>query len=127
MPSATREERQTLAMEDLSALPQWTDAITRLGVLMDRHGAEAREQAAGYVARYQGRRASMVIDVVASRQRRYEAQVLPMVDAFAQTPAAVSLRALAHEGPGPGQWPEEQRARNHASGGRGSSAVRCGT
>ena len=89
-------------MDDLSALPQWADAITRLRGLLDRHGAEAREQAAGYVAQYQGKRASMVFDVVASRQRRYETRVLPMVEAFTHSPAAVSLRTLAHEGPGSG-------------------------
>ena len=89
-------------MENLSALPQWEHAMTRLGILMERHGDEARGQAAGYVARYQGRRAAMVFDVVASRQRRYEARVLRMVATFARTPAAASLRALAHEGPGLG-------------------------
>ena len=85
------EERQSLAMENLSALPQWTGAMARLDRLVDRHGAEASREAAGYAARYQGQRASMVFDVVASRQRRYEARVLPMADAFAQTPTAVSL------------------------------------
>lgn len=89
-------------MDDLSALPQWADAMTLLRGLLDRHGAEACEQAHGYGARYQGRRAAMVFDVVASRQRRYEARVLPMVDAFGRTPAAASLRSLADQGPGRG-------------------------
>jgi hypothetical protein len=42
----------------------------------------------------------MVFDVVASRQRRYENRVLPMVEAFARTPSATSLRTLAEQGPG---------------------------
>ena len=41
----------------------------------------------------------MVFDVISRRQRRYETRVLPMVDAFSLTPAAASLRALAHQRP----------------------------
>ena len=44
----------------------------------------------------------MVFDVIVSRQRRSKARVLPMVEAFFLTPAAASLQALAHEGPGLG-------------------------
>ena len=89
-------------MNDLSALPQWAEAMTGLRALHDRHGAEAQQRAAKYSERYQGLRAVMIFDVVASRQRRYEARVLPMVEIFARTSAASSLRTLAEQGPGLG-------------------------
>jgi len=41
----------------------------------------------------------MVFDVVASRQRRYEQRVLPMVERFARSDPARSLHALATCGP----------------------------
>jgi hypothetical protein len=37
----------------------------------------------------------MVVEVVASSQRRYETRVLPMVEAFARTPSATSTLAVA--------------------------------
>lgn len=76
--------------------------MTLLRGLLDLHGAEAHQRAANYGERYQGQRAAMVFDVVASRQRRYQARVLPMVEAFARTPASSSLAALAEQGPGLG-------------------------
>ncbi len=89
-------------MDDLSALPQWKHAMTRLRALLDQHGAEAHQRAANYSERYKGQRAAMVFDVVASRQRCYETRVLPMINVFTRTPAASSLRALAEQGPGIG-------------------------
>lgn len=83
-------------------LPGWGEAIDRLRVLVAEHGDQARQRAQSYASRYQDRRAAMVFDVVASRRRRYTAQVLPMVDRFAETPAAASLADLAHLGVPPG-------------------------
>lgn len=84
----------------IAGLPQWPTAIARLGALYEAHGAEAEARAHRYADRYRGRRAAMVFDVVASRQRRYETRVLPMVDRFAQTEAARSLEALVRLGVG---------------------------
>jgi hypothetical protein len=63
-------------------------------------GAAAREQARDYANRYRDRRAVMVFDCVMSRQRTYQSRVLPLVDEFAKTPNAASLRVLAEQGPG---------------------------
>jgi hypothetical protein len=89
-------------MGDLGALPQWEHGMARLRTVHDLHGAEARHRADKYSEQYQGRRAAMVFDGVASRQRRYPSRVLPMVAAFAVTPAASSLHTLAELGPGHG-------------------------
>jgi hypothetical protein len=48
-------------------------------VLVAEHGDEARRRAQQYSGFYQGRRGSMVLDVVTSRQRRYQNRVLPLV------------------------------------------------
>lgn len=80
----------------------WSTAIERLRALHAARGAQAKERAAQCGRVYLGRRAAMVFDVVASRQRRYEQRVVPLVERFAQLPAAGSLKALASHGPGPG-------------------------
>ena len=86
----------------LSGFPTWGPAIDRLRDLHDRHGAEALQQADSYTARYEKRRAAMVYDVVYSRQRKYEARVMPRVAEFeAEEAAATSLAALAEFGPRP--------------------------
>jgi len=80
-------------MNDLSALPQWKQAMSQLRALHDHHGAEA-QQGSQVSERYQGCRAAMVVEVVASSQRRYET-VSAMVEAFARTPSATSTLAVA--------------------------------
>lgn len=82
--------------------PGWPDAIGAVRRLADEHGAEARERAQDYSLVYEGRRSSMVFDVVASRQRRYETRVQRMVERFEDSPASASLDALAELGP-PGE------------------------
>jgi hypothetical protein len=90
-------------VELLSRDESWAAAMTRLHALNNEHGEQALERVAGYATRYQGRRAAMVFDVVASRQRPYETRVRSMVDVFSQTQAAASLAALGRDGPvGPG-------------------------
>ena len=44
----------------------------------------------------------LVFNVVASRQRKYEQRVLPMVRKFEERPQAATLAALAADGPGEG-------------------------
>lgn len=80
----------------------WSTAVESLRAVHATHGAEAKKRAAQYGRVYVGRRAAMVFDVVASRQRRYEQRVVPLVERFALLPAAESLNALAAHGPGPG-------------------------
>jgi hypothetical protein len=79
------------------------DATWRAGLgvvrkLRDEHGEHASVEAMTYAKTYEGRRAAMVFDVVASRQRRYMARVVPMVAEFERTPQARSLERLADDG-----------------------------
>jgi hypothetical protein len=83
----------------LGRWPGWKEAIERLTDLYRRHGDQAAVEASHYSTVYRGRRAAMVFDVVASRQRRYIQRVRPWVEAFQQTPAAASLSSLAEFGP----------------------------
>lgn len=71
--------------------------MRNLGALIELHGEAAAKRAQEYAGIYKGRRGAMVIDVIASRQRKYEQRVLPMVAAYeANHPS--SLTHLAHEG-----------------------------
>jgi len=63
----------------LTSLPGWDTGITNPLRLDEARGSQAREQAARYGAEYRGRRAAMVFDVLASRQRRYPTRVLGMI------------------------------------------------
>ena len=64
----------------LRGRPEWGSAVHQLRALVARHGEEARCRAEGYARFYKGRRGSMVLDVVLSRQRRYHQRVLPLVE-----------------------------------------------
>lgn len=85
-------------LELLGADPAWSGAVERLSSLYESKGAEASQHAAAIADRYRGRRAAMVFDVVASRQRRYHAVVRSKIEQFKNTPAAASLAALAELG-----------------------------
>ncbi len=78
----------------------WDDAMAALESAYSAHGEAVRERALEHGNKYAGRRAAMVFDVVASRQRNYQARVLPMVEDWEQR--GVSLGQLADEGPGDG-------------------------
>lgn len=86
----------------VEGLTWWTDGMRNLRLLYDEHGGEARARADAHGQVYAGRRAAMVFDVVASRQRKYTQRVEPMVKKFAATPGAKSLSSLAKHGPGRG-------------------------
>jgi len=81
-------------------LPWWPDAMSQLRHHWEDHGGQAEADALEYAGRYQGRRAAMVFDVVASRQRKYTQVVQPKAERFAGTPQAESLETLAAQGPG---------------------------
>lgn len=89
-------------MQAFGDLPYWHDGMSRLRQLMETNGAAAREAAGGYAATYSGRRAAMVVDVVASRQRRYETRVMKMVASFEERGEVQTLADLAAKGPGEG-------------------------
>jgi len=97
----------------------WGSAVSKLKSLLATNGTEASARASSYALTYQGRRPAMVFDVVASRQRQYEARVLPMVARFEESPAASSLAALAKTDVSPvsglrrGEW---ETIRNVAAG-----------
>lgn len=86
-------------MDAFSAIPGWGPAITSLRQALAGQGADVRERAERYGHEYFHRRAAMVFDVVASRQRRYRSRVLPMVAEFEKTAASASLVVLARTGP----------------------------
>ncbi len=83
----------------LERQPGWPEALKRLAELNDTYGSQAVADATRYADHYRGRRAAMVFDVVASRQRTYKNRVLPWVERFEATPPARSLAALASIGP----------------------------
>ena len=83
--------------------PEWGSAVDHLRSLILRDGDEALRRAEDYAGFYAGRRGSMVLDVVLSRQRRYQGRVLRLVDEWQADSEAYSLRWLAaHE-------PEQKR------------------
>lgn len=86
----------------LSALPGWEPAVQRLYALYAQGGDQARARAEGLPEMFRGRRAAMVVDVVASRQRRYLTRVRDIVDAFEASSGPMSLARLAEAGPGDG-------------------------
>ncbi len=77
----------------------WDESVARLREIWETRGNEAVTTAASFARRYEGRRASMVFDVVASRQRKYEQRVLPLVQLFEATYGTVSLRQFSEGGP----------------------------
>jgi hypothetical protein len=82
----------------LHGRPEWGPAVDQLRSLISRDGGEARRRAEAYAYVYAGRRGSMVLDVVLSRQRRYQERVLRLVDKWEGDSEAYSLRWLvAHE------------------------------
>lgn len=58
----------------------WGPAVENLRALKESHGEQAEEAAAEYANAYKGCRGAMIVDVVASRQRRYLRRVKPTED-----------------------------------------------
>jgi hypothetical protein len=77
--------------------PEWDGAVSRLRELVMARGESARAAAIDHGQMYSGRRGAMVVDVVASRQRRYVSRVLPMVTRWADSVPEPSLVCLATE------------------------------
>lgn len=79
--------------------PEWPGAVRRLKALAKERGPGAKRAALSYAKAYAGRRGSMVIDVVASRQRQYVNRVLPTVKRWEHDNAPATLEALAEAPP----------------------------
>ncbi len=77
----------------------WEQAMLALQELFQTRGAEAKEEAKKISKRYEGARALSVVDVVASRQRRYESRVLPMVEKYRNSREDHSLNQLRTKSP----------------------------
>lgn len=90
---------QCRLMNAFCGIPGWSAAVIALKQALTTHGAETRDRAERYGREYSQRRAAMVFDVVASRQRRYRSRVLPMVAEFEKTPASASLLDLSRKAP----------------------------
>lgn len=88
----------------LQRRPEWSAAVKALRDLLDQHGEDARVRAEGYARVYEARRGSMVLDVVLSRRRRYEPQVLPRIARWETDSSEHSLRWLAAHEPDTKQY-----------------------
>ncbi|BBY92309.1 hypothetical protein MGALJ_19780 [Mycobacterium gallinarum] len=67
------------AVDLLRSDPQWRHAVANLRDLKRDHGAHAETRAQNYAAEYDNARGAMIVDVVASRQRRYSTRVRKIV------------------------------------------------
>lgn len=84
--------------------PEWRDAVGMLKALAEERGASARAAALHYSLVYAGRRGSMVVDAVASRQRRYKSRVLPLVKQWEFEHPEPTLETLANAPPEPARY-----------------------
>ena len=94
--------RFEIPIEVLRRRPGWEAALRKLHDLAAEKGDEAVARASELQTRYKGRRASAVVDAVASRQRRYIRRVKPMVEKFEQHAGGLTLGHLVDHGPGKG-------------------------
>ena len=74
----------SLLLTTVRELPWWPAASANLAELWDRDRVAARETAEAYPTVFAGDRAAMVVDVVASRQRRYMTRVASLVMSFSR-------------------------------------------
>lgn len=80
-------------------VPGYGPAVETLRNTLSSH-PELKEKAAGLGILYQGRRGLMVVDVIASRQRRYETYVVPKLLPMYESKATdLSLGSLARNQP----------------------------
>ena len=82
-------------LEVLRNRPGWQEAVAELRVLWGGAGGAAQQRAEQYGMVYEGRRGAMVVDVVASRQRKYQSRVLPLVARWEEHVEDSTLRQLA--------------------------------
>jgi len=103
----------------LQSRPGWDLAVSNLRDLLSTNGPDAHADAALYASKYQRRRAVMVFDVVASRQRHYQTRVKELTIEFESHSASASLSSLTSTQSSPvsglrrGEW---ETIRNVAGG-----------
>ncbi len=85
-----------------AAIPGWAHALDLLRADLAVHGDRATQDAHALGTFFQGRRGAMVVEVVASRQRRYDTRVLAIVKEFERQHPDPTLSTLAEQGPGDG-------------------------
>lgn len=73
----------------------WGPAVANLRALKASHGALAEAAAADYVDVYAGCRGAMIVDVVASRRRKYLTRVKKIVDDWKSANHEHTIAALA--------------------------------
>jgi len=75
--------------------PSWDSAVENLRGLESEYGEEAQARTLGYAAAYDGARGAMIVDVVASRQRRYKSRVTGIVSDWKAQNAEHTIAWLA--------------------------------
>ncbi len=78
----------------------WDEAVQKVRQCLSEHHEKARNDADDFVAKYVSRRGPMVVDVVTSRQRKYESKVTKLVNTYVASAAALDLRTLVDKGSG---------------------------
>ncbi len=73
----------------------WDSAVENLRGLESEYGEEAQARALNYAAVYSGARGAMIVDVVASRQRRYQSRVIQIVSDWKNANAEHTIAWLA--------------------------------
>ncbi len=73
-----------LGLAALRRTPGWAEAMSKLRVQWQQHSVAARERARRKRSEFEGRRGTMVVDVVLSRQRRYDTHVQPCIRRWEQ-------------------------------------------
>ena len=72
-------EVEVMGLAALRRTPGWAGAMRSLQARWQQHGTAARERAERKRSEFRGRRGTMVVDVVLSRQRRYDTHVRPCI------------------------------------------------
>ena len=78
--------------------PGWDAAVRALRHRAEQHGAFARVASEELRSRYRNVPTAMVIDAVASRQRKYEETVRPFVRHYLEANPSLTLRDISADG-----------------------------
>lgn len=85
-------------LEMLKTLPTWNSSVASLTRMIEK--GNSRESAAEIQKLYVDKRGTMVVDVIASRRRRYESQVRDRIlPEYARNAKDASLKALSEDEP----------------------------
>lgn len=103
------EAQRNLTLKMMRTLPSWKSAIVQVSSRV--RSPEIRDKVKEIKTLYIGARGPMVVDVVASRRRRYETHVKGrIIPVYMESARDLSLEALAEHGPiGVTLWSGEAR------------------